>query len=101
MVEERTVRPPPGQRDQDAGQREYLSDLDTEVEADDVRHKPVWRQLELLELRRETEPVEEAEDEDCDSRIRLKPKEALEAIHVLERLVDDREADDGIDEKRI
>src|SRR5262245_11558917 len=101
MIEERTMRAPPGQRDQDAGERETLPDLDADVEADDVGHETVGRELELLKLRGQTEAVEEAEDEDRDSRVRLKAEEALEAIHVLERLVDDGEADDGVDQKRI
>ena len=34
----------------------------------------------------------------ADPRVRLEAEEPLEAVHVLERLVDDREADDGVDE---
>src|SRR5690349_1436152 len=101
MIEERAMRTPPGQRDQDAGERESLSDLDADVEADDVGDEAVGRQFELLKLRGQTETVKQAEDEHRDARVRLKAKEALEAIHVLERLVDDGEADDGVDEKRI
>src|SRR6185503_4875125 len=101
MIEERAMRAPPGQRDQDAGESETLSDLDADVEADDIGHETVGRQRKLLKLRLQTETVEEDQHEDRDSRVRLKAKEALDAIHVLERLAADGEAADGVDEKRI
>ena len=45
--------------------------------------------------------MEQAEDEHGRARVGLEAEESLEAVHVLERLVDDGEADDGVDEIRV
>ena len=41
---------------------EHLADLDADIEAHDVRHQPVVRNGELLQLGGEAEAVEQAED---------------------------------------
>ena len=53
----------------------------------------------LLNRRRQAESVEEAEDEDRDLGIRLDTEEASKAVHIVERLVYDGEADDGVDDE--
>ena len=98
---EAAARAPVGQRDQDRRQRQPLADLDADVEAHDVGDEPVLRQRELLQLGRQAEAVEQAEDEHRRPRVRLEAEEAPEAVHVLERLVDHREADDRVDEIRV
>ena len=101
VAQEAAARAPVGQRDQDRRQRQHLADLDADVEADDVRDQAVRRQRELLQLGRQAEAVEQAEDEHGDPRVRLEAEEPPEAVHVLERLVDHREADDRVDEIRV
>src|SRR5258705_3837158 len=94
-------RAPPCQRDEDRRQRETLTNLHADVEADDVGDQSVLRKREILQLGGEAEAMEEPEHEHRDLRVRLKPEEPPEAIHVLERLVDDRETDDRIDQVRV
>ena len=45
--------------------------------------------------------MEEAENQNCNPGVWLRAKETAEAVHVLEGLVDDREADHRVDEVRI
>ena len=45
--------------------------------------------------------MEQPEHQHRDARVRLKAEEPFEPVHVVERLVDDREADDGVDEIRV
>src|SRR5207248_3629711 len=91
----------PGQPDQNRGESEALSDLDADVEADNVGDEAILREREILQLGGEPEAVEETEDQDGELRVRLEAEEPAEAVHVLERLVDDREADDRVDQVRI
>src|SRR6266850_5165923 len=101
VVEEAAARAPPGQRNQNRAEREALADFHADVEAHDVGDEPVRREREILQLGREAEAVEEAEDEHRQLRVRLEAEEAPEPVHVLERLVDHRKADHGVDQERI
>src|SRR5688572_3250035 len=101
MSQEPVARPPVGQGNQNAGEREALADFDADVEADDVRHQSIRRQRKLLKLRRQAEPVEQAEDEHRHPCIRLHAEETPEAVHVLEGLVDHGEANHRVDQERV
>src|SRR5712671_6671397 len=45
--------------------------------------------------------MEQTENQDSKFRIRLKSEDPLKAIHVVKGFVDDRKADDGIDDKGV
>ena len=77
-----------------------LADLDTDVEGQKVGDQAIRRDVELADLGREAEAVEKPEDEGRQLRVRLKPEPALVGAEIVERLVDDREPDDGIDQVR-
>src|SRR4029450_3517759 len=96
MPKESAPRPPPTQRDENSGKRENLTDLDTDVEAHDVRDQAIRRQLEFLQLRRQPESVEQAEHEHGGTGIRLNTEEALKPVPIIESLVDERDPDDGV-----
>ena len=53
------------------GERQDLADFDADVEAHDVGDQAVRRERELLELRRQAESVEQAEEQHGDLRVRL------------------------------
>ena len=93
-------RAPRVEDDQHHAQREQLPDLDADVERDHVRDEPVARDREVLELGREAEAVEEAEEQHRGLGVRLEAERA-EAAEVLERLVDHRQADHRVDEVRV
>ena len=59
------------------------------------------REREILKLRRQAEAVKQSEDQYRDACVRLNAEELLKAVHVVERLVDDGEPDDGVDNVRI
>src|SRR5439155_17829376 len=54
-----------------------------------------------LQLGGKAEAMKEAEDEHRQASVRLKPEKPLEAVHVLERFVHDREANHRVDKERI
>src|SRR4029450_1571153 len=87
--------------EQDRAQREQLSDLHADVEGKHVRHETVARQVQFLQLRGETEAMEKPEDQHGELGVRLPAEQRAERVHVVERLVDDRQPDDGVDEKWI
>src|SRR5215203_1125102 len=87
---------PKNHDDQDCAKRQKLSDLHAHIERNDVRYQSVARQSKLLQFRSKTESMEEAEDQHCRARIRLKSEETLEGAHVVERFVHDRKADDRV-----
>src|SRR5689334_24533338 len=99
MLQVTWPRAPVGQGDQNGSEREQLAHLHTRVETDDVLDEPVWRQVELLQLRRQAKAVEQAEDQHRDPGVGLKA-EGAETAHVLESFVDDGQADDRVDEIR-
>src|SRR5262245_44143470 len=88
VPKERAASPPKVERDQHQTEREQLADLDADVERNHIRDEPVSRQREILQLRCETEAMEEPEEQYGRFRARLEAKTA-EAADVLERLVDD------------
>ena len=92
------TRPPVCQADENGRQRQRLPDLHANVEADDVCDEAVGGEREVLQLRGEAEAMEQAEDQHRQARIGLKAEIAPEPVHVLERLVHQRETDDRVDE---
>lgn len=98
-VAHEAARPAPeAHQDQDGGKREKLSDLDANVECDEVRKKAVRRNLELDDLGGEPEAVEEAEHQRRRLSVRLNAEPALECAQVVQRLVNHRQADDRVDD---
>ncbi len=89
---------PKSHQDEDRAEREQLPDLDPDVEREEVGDEAIVRDLELEDLRREAEAVEEAEDQCRGLGVRLKAEPALIGAEIVERLVDDRQADDRIDD---
>src|SRR3546814_7292203 len=57
--------------------------------------------FEILQLGRQAEAMEEAEDQDGDLGVRLNPELALEPAQVVHCLVDHRQTDDRVDQVRI
>mgnify|MGYP001330156806 CR=1 FL=1 len=79
-------------------QSEELTELHTHVEGDEILQQSVLGQIEFLYLGRQSEPVKEAEDENGGLRVGLKAKESLKASQVVKAFVDNREADDRVDQ---
>ena len=82
-------------------QSEELTELHTHVEGDEILQQSVLGQIEFLYLGRQSEPVKEAEDENGGLRVGLKAKESLKASQVVKAFVDNREADDRVDQVRV
>src|SRR3954452_12480305 len=61
VLREARRAPPVVHHEQDRAQRKQLADLHADVEREHVRHETVARQIQLLQFRRETEAMEEAE----------------------------------------
>src|SRR3989442_12522854 len=78
------------QADQHCRQCQHLPDFDSDVEADDIGDQALRCQRKFLKLGCETEAMEQPEDQDSPLGVRLKSEESLEAIHVVEGLVNDR-----------
>ena len=89
---------PDTERDQYGGQREHLPDFDADIEANDIRHQSVLREIQLLELGGQAESVKQAKDQHGNFGIGLEPEESPEAVHVVERFIDHRKTDDRIDD---
>src|SRR5215467_12824036 len=101
MPQKPRARPPEAQSKQDCRQCQHLSDLDADIETHDVCDQTCFRQHELLELCDETEPMEKTEDQHSDPCVRLKAEKPLESADVIERFINDRETDDGIDDEEV
>ena len=89
---------PEAHDDEDGAERQQLADLDPDVEGEQIGDQAVGRDLEVLDLGREAEAVEEAEDQGRGLGVRLEAEPALIGAEIVERLVDDRQADDRVDE---
>ncbi len=100
MPKEPTAAPPHVEHDQDQAQREQLADLHTHVERHHVRHEPIAREREVLQLGRQPKPMEKAEKQHGAFRVRLET-ELAKTTEVLERFVDHGQADHRVDEIRI
>lgn len=61
----------------------------------------IGRDVVLDDLCRKAEAMEEAKDQRRDLGVRLNTKPALEGTHIIKGFVDDREADDRIDDVAI
>ena len=77
-----------------------MTDLNANIEGDQVRNQAIRRDLVLLDLRRQTKTVEQAEDQRGHFGVGLETEPALECAQVVERLVHHREANDGVDDVR-
>src|SRR5262249_9891600 len=66
-------------------------------ETDDVSDQSIFCQSKFLEFCCQTETVEQAENQNRKTSVRLKSKETLESIHVVECFVDNRKTDDRVD----
>src|SRR4051812_12554701 len=95
------ARPPHAQANEHCRQRQALSNLHSNVEADDVRNQAVLGKRELLKLCRQSKTVKQPEYQNGDFRVRLKSKESLESVHVVEGFVDNREPDNRIHDVRV
>src|SRR5690606_42036177 len=91
---------PQGVADHHNAAGRMLSELDAVIERDNVRAESVPGDREFLQFRREAEAVKQPETHDGGFRARLET-EATKPAEILERLVDDRQADDGVDQVRI
>lgn len=69
--------PPESDDDQDGAQRQKLADLDPDVEGQEIADQAVGREVEVLELGRQAEAVEQAEDEGRGLGRGLEPEKPL------------------------
>ena len=98
MAPEAVGPAPVAHQDQDGGERQQLADLDADIEGQQVGDQAIRRDVELADLGRQAEAVEKAEDQGRQLGVRLKPEPALVGAEIVERLVDDREPDDRVDQ---
>src|SRR5688500_3145514 len=85
--------------DENGAECEKLDQFDPNVERDEVRPKSLRRYLIVEDLRRQAEAVKKAEDQRGCSRIGLESEPRLERTEVVQRLVSDRQANNGIDQE--
>ena len=90
--------PPEAHRDQDGCQGQELADLDPDIEGQEVGQEPVRRDVIVDQLGRQAEAVEQAENQRGGLGGGLNAEPALESSQVVQRLVDDGQADNGVDQ---
>lgn len=79
-----------------------LPEFDADVEREDFHHEAVMTERQLLQPRREAEPVNQPETKDGPEQIgRSRADVFFEAVEVIESLVADRERDDRVDQEII
>src|SRR5262245_48890998 len=90
--------PPQKDERKDNGECEQLTKLHPDVETDHVGDKAVRVETQCLQLGGETEPVDQSEDSNRCLGVGLEAEDRLESSQIIKRLVDDRKADDGVDD---
>src|SRR5579871_2006697 len=93
---EARAAPPRHHDDEKYRERDQLPNLNPDVEADHVGHKAITVEPQRLELGGKAEAVDQPEARDRDLVVRLYAEDRLEAAEIVERLVRDRQADDGV-----
>src|SRR5215210_2348253 len=89
---------PVAQRDQNPCQRKQLPNLDSHVEAHDVRDQSIPGESELLELGCQTETVKKAKHQHRDPSDRLKSQNPAKSSNIFKAFIDDRQPDDRIND---
>ena len=97
IAQEASSAPPESHHDENSAEGQQLADLNADIECQEIGDQAVRRNLVLDDLGRETEAMKEAEDQRRRFGIGLEAKPTLVSAEVIQRLVDDGEADDGID----
>lgn len=98
MPEEAGSLPPETHADENDCESDELSDLDADVEGEKIGHEPVLGNLIFKDLGCQAETMEETEDQGGELCVRLVAAPALECAEIIKCLVDDRQADDHIDQ---
>ena len=80
------------------GQGQQLSDLDPDVESNEVWQEAILGHVIFEHLGSKAQPVEQPEDQRSRLGIGLEAKPALEGADIVQRLVNHRKPDDGVDE---
>ena len=75
-----------------------MPNLNTDVKGQKVSQKPVFYNLVFENFGRQTRAVEQTKDQRGSLGIGLEPKPLLECAKVVERLLDDRQADNSVDD---
>ncbi len=96
MAEKARRLPPVAHDDEDGAQRQQLAYLNPDIEGNQIDEEAIGRNFELLDFGRQPEAVEEAKDERRKLRVWLKTKPALEGPKVIQRFIDHRQADNGV-----
>jgi len=84
-----------------AYQRSELAQLDADVETNQIDQTAVFNGHESLKFGRKPEPVEQPENENCDSGVGCPTAEQVDTAEILEPLVDDRKTDDRVDDRGV
>lgn len=98
MAEKARRLPPVAHDDEDGAQRQQLADFNANVEGNQVDEQAIGRNFEFFDFGRQPEAVEEAKDERRKLRVGLKTKPTLESPKVIQRFIDHRQADNGVNE---
>ena len=77
MGREAARAPPIAHDDKDGGEREDLADLDADIEREEIDDQAVRGEREVLQLGRQAEAVEQAEDEGRGLGRGLEPEKPL------------------------
>src|SRR5260370_29020385 len=101
MLPEIGSTPPLRHDEQNYRQREELAQLDTHIKRDHIRHQPLARKIEFLKLGGQSESVDQAEAEHSRLGVDLPAEQGAEPVEIVERLVDYRKPDQGVDDVRI
>lgn len=91
---------PAQQQQQDEGERHNLTQFNADVKRDNVGHKPFFTQGKVGELGGKPHAVAQPKDKNRSAGIYANAN-AFEPAHVLKGLVDNREANDRVNQPRI
>jgi len=98
MAQETRARAPDAQQNEYSRQGQYLTNLNSNIEADDIGDKAIGRQIELLQFGRQPEAMKQTEYEYRNTGVRFKAKQPFEPVHIFEGLVHDGQANYRVDE---
>src|SRR4029079_4182989 len=96
MLNESRTCSPNTQSDEYRGKRQTLTDLNSDIEADDIGDQTFLSQGKLLQLRCEAKTVKQSKNQNGKFGVGLKSEQPPESVHIVEGLVDDRKSDDRI-----
>jgi len=95
------IAAPDAEYDKNCRQCQYLAYFNANIEADNIGDESITGKCEFLQLGREAKPMKKSEDKDRCPRVWFNTEYPFEAIDIFKRFINDREANNGIDQVSI